>query len=126
MTRALPEWIGKTPDSAIPPRVSVRLFEKAGKKCQHCQRPLFGGDKWQVDHIIALVNGGENREGNLQVLCDWCHKKKTAGDVAVKSKTYRVKAKHLAKARAKGRALPGTKASGIRKRMNGDVERWEE
>lgn len=28
------------------------------------------------------------------------------------------------KAQIKGRPLPGTKASGVRKRMNGNVERW--
>jgi len=95
MTRTVPEWIGKSPDSAIPPRVKVRLFEKAKGKCECCTRRIGAGDKWDADHIVALVNGGENRETNLQVLCSWCHKAKTKQDVKAKSKTAKVKAKHL-------------------------------
>ncbi len=95
MTRTVPEWIGSSPDSAIPPRVKLRLFEKAGGKCECCGRKLYPGDKYQFDHIIAIINGGENREKNLQVLCDWCHKSKTKQDVKSKSKTAKVKAKHL-------------------------------
>lgn len=95
MSRAVPEWIGATPDTAIPPRVRVRVFDRAGKACQMCSRPIRGGDGWQADHIVALKNGGENREANLQCLCEWCHKAKTAGDVAEKSRVYRKRAKDL-------------------------------
>ena len=49
----------------------------------------------QADHIVALVNGGENRERNLRCLCSWCHKNKTADDVAEKAKTAAVRKKHL-------------------------------
>jgi 5-methylcytosine-specific restriction protein A len=33
------------------------------------------------DHIVALVNGGEDNEGNLQSLCEDCHRIKTAKDL---------------------------------------------
>lgn len=32
----------------------------------------------QVDHIIAKSEGGTDDESNLQLLCDPCHRKKTA------------------------------------------------
>ena len=35
----------------------------------------------QVDHIVALVNGGEDHADNRQALCDECHKAKTRRDL---------------------------------------------
>ena len=32
----------------------------------------------QVDHIVALADGGEDERANIQLLCRECHKKKTA------------------------------------------------
>ena len=78
MPRALPEWIGKTPDSPIPPRVRLRVYFGASGRCQGpCERIIPAGEKWECDYIISLVNGGEHRESNLQVLCKWCHGRET-------------------------------------------------
>lgn len=93
--RSTEEWRGATPDSTIPPRVRLRLFERSSGRCQSCTRKIAPGDSWQADHVVALVNGGANAESNLQVLCGWCHKAKTAGDVAEKASTARIRAKHL-------------------------------
>ena len=94
MTRALPEWIGKHDDQAIPPAVRVRIFERFKATCPKCTRKMEPG-KWQMDHIKALINGGEHRETNLWPLCTSpCHSQKTKADVAEKSKNYRVRAKH--------------------------------
>jgi 5-methylcytosine-specific restriction protein A len=35
----------------------------------------------ELDHIIALVNGGTNDEDNFQGLCRPCHVEKTAADL---------------------------------------------
>lgn len=93
--RSTEEWIGATPDTAIPPRVKVRVLLKHDGYCAKCNRRLMIG-KWDCDHITALANGGENRESNLQPLCiSPCHSDKTKADVAEKSKVARVRAKHL-------------------------------
>ena len=34
----------------------------------------------ELDHIVALMNGGSNEPSNLQGLCTECHKVKTAAD----------------------------------------------
>ena len=84
MSRSTAEWIGKTDDSAIPPRVRLRVFERAGGRCQgECGRILTPADKWQADHVTALINGGANRESNLRCICDWCHKLKKRMDGSV-------------------------------------------
>ncbi|MCA1297998.1 HNH endonuclease [Stappia indica] len=91
--RSVPEWIGKTPDTAAPARVRLRVFQQAGGKCHVCTRKITASDGWDLDHVKALINGGENRESNLAPICDWCHPPKTKADVATKSKTYRMAAK---------------------------------
>lgn len=40
--------------------------------------PTFAGE---VDHIKALINGGEDSMSNLQLLCSKCHKEKTKEDL---------------------------------------------
>jgi hypothetical protein len=43
------------------------------------EKPMF-----EVDHIVAIVNGGgEFDHNNLQVLCHECHKKKTKSDMQI-------------------------------------------
>ena len=93
--RAPKEWIGKTPDTAVPPHVQLRVYLRFNGICPKCTRKLVRG-QWQCDHVIALVNGGENRERNLQPLCTSpCHSQKTKADVAEKSRTYRKRAAHV-------------------------------
>jgi len=96
MSRSLPEWIGATDDTPVPPRVRLRVFQRAGGSCQGTcgNRRLMPGDHWECDHTIALVNGGQNRESNLSVKCEWCHPAKTASDVAEKSATYKRALRH--------------------------------
>lgn len=95
--RSVEEWIGATPDTAIPRRVRIRVWERAEGRCQAgCGRKLRPAvDGWDLDHRVALVNGGEHRERNLQVACSWCHRAKTAEDVAEKAVVARKKRKHL-------------------------------
>lgn len=95
MARPVPEWIGKTHASDIPSRVRARVFERAGGICHLTGRKIRAGEAWDCDHIIALINGGEHRENNLAPALRDKHREKTAEDVALKSKTARVRAKHL-------------------------------
>lgn len=94
--RTLPEWIGASPDSAIPPRVRVRIFDSYGGRCQcGCNRLIRPGEAWDCEDTIALVNGGERRESNLKPWLTAHHKMKTRRDVAEKSRVYRKRANHL-------------------------------
>ncbi len=95
MARTVDEWIGKTDDSVPPPRVRLRVFEAYQGRCYRSGRKIMAGDKWQLDHIKAIINGGENRESNLAPILDDAHKVKTREDLDEKSKVYRTRAKHL-------------------------------
>jgi 5-methylcytosine-specific restriction enzyme A len=123
--RNVEEWIGKTDDQAIPPRVRLRVFERTSGNCAECTRRLQPGG-WACDHIVALVNGGQHRESNLRALCNEpCHSSKTAQDVAEKSKVRRKRAKHVGIKRS-GRKIPGSVGTGIRKPINGPAYRVSE
>lgn len=92
--RSLPEWIGKTDDEPVPPRVRARVFLRFDGRCQECGVKIRG-KRWICDHRQALINGGENRENNLGPIHEACDKTKTASDVAIKSKVARVRNAHL-------------------------------
>lgn len=123
--RTLPEWIGKSDDARPPARVRLRVFQHHNGICHISKRKIRPGEPWDLEHVIAIINGGENRESNMApALRGKSHNEKTARDVAEKSRTYRKRKSNYGIKTTKGRPLPGTRASGIRKRMNGAVERW--
>lgn len=122
MTRALPEWRGRTSDTPVPPRVKLRVFERANGCCQKCSRPLRPGH-WDTDHRKAIINDGENRETNLQALCDDpCHPTKTKADVAEKSRTYERKLSHVG-IKSKGRSFATNRNGPFKRRMSGEIVR---
>jgi 5-methylcytosine-specific restriction protein A len=122
MARTAPEWIGKTDDTPVPPRVRVRIFERDGGRCQcGCGRKILVGESWQTDHRVALINDGENRESNLHTVLTAHHKQKTKLDVAEKSKVYERKRKHLGLKQCS--KLPCGRDSPFKKKISGEVVR---
>jgi len=95
MPREVDEWVGKTPDTAIPIRVKLRVLAKFNGKCAETKTKIRAGDEWDCDHIKPLWAGGENRETNLQPLLKEPHKEKTAKEAGERSKADRLRAKHL-------------------------------
>ena len=95
MSRSVELWVGKTDDAKVPPRVRARIFEREGGRCWISGRKIMPGDLWDLDHKVALINGGRHAEDNLFPALRDKHREKTADDVALKSKVARVRAKHL-------------------------------
>lgn len=121
--RSVSEWIGATPDTAIPPRVRLRVFEAHGGVCHISGRKIRAGEKWEADHVIAVINGGENRESNLAPALSDKHKAKTRADVRQKADTARKRQKHLGIKTDSGRKLQSRGFDKTRrKKMNGTVE----
>ena len=112
------EWIGASPDSAIPSRVKLRVFERHGGICHISGRKIRPGDEWDCDHVQALCNGGENRETNLAPALREHHREKTAGDVRQRAKDDRVRKKHLGLHKPKT-VMPGSRASKWKKKADG-------
>jgi 5-methylcytosine-specific restriction protein A len=98
--RTVKEWIGASDDTKAPPRVRQRVFDREGGKCHICQLKIEN-KKWALDHVQALINGGENRETNLRPVHVKCHAEKTAEDVRLKAKVAQVRGKHTGAIRPK-------------------------
>ncbi|MDO8986082.1 HNH endonuclease [Cypionkella sp.] len=122
MSRAVEEWVGKTDDTAIPPRVKLRVFETHGGICYLTKRKILPGDDWDCDHVLALCNGGENRESNLSPAIRSAHRAKTVSDVKKRAKTDRVRKKHLGLHKPK-HIMPGSKDSKWKKPLHGPAVR---
>lgn len=120
MTRAVPEWVGRSDDSPIPDRVKLRVFLRHNGICQcGCGRKIVA-ERWECDHRVALVNGGNNSEANLVPLLAEHHKTKTHADVTEKSITYRKRKAHYGIKQSRN-PMPGSKASKWKKTVSGQV-----
>jgi 5-methylcytosine-specific restriction protein A len=94
--RSVSEWVGANADSPIPKHVKARILLAYEGKCYRTGHKFRPGDRIEFDHIIALCNGGENRERNIApILGGKVHQAKTAADVGERAKTRRIQLKHL-------------------------------
>src|SRR5262245_5113897 len=120
--RSTLEWIGKTDDAQPPDRVRMRVFVHYKGRCQcGCDRLIYVGEPWELEHRIALINGGQNIESNLIPLLREHHKSKTKTDLARKAKIYAIQKRHYGVRKPRGQPMPGTKASGWKKKLSGEV-----
>jgi 5-methylcytosine-specific restriction protein A len=124
LMRSVDEWVGKTDDSPVPPRVRLRVFERHGGICHISGRQIRPGEKWEVEHVVALANGGSHCESNLAPALVGPHRQKTAQDRKIKAKNDRIRKVRLG-IRGKSK-LPGGRDSPFKKKMNGTVVRRDE
>ena len=107
---------------SMTPQRKAKVFAAHDGICHICGMKVRGD--WDADHIIALENGGSDDDDNLAPACKSCHSDKTPGDHADAARARRRYTKHVAGVRGpKGRPMPGTKASGWKKKINGEVVR---
>jgi 5-methylcytosine-specific restriction endonuclease McrA len=104
--RSNDEWIGATDDAHVPPRVRLRILNFFDGCCYLSGRKIRPGEAWDLEHIVALCNGGLHRESNLAPALVIPHREKTKADRALKAKDDRVRKKHLGIGRKK-RTIPG-------------------
>ena len=108
------------------PKTKVLAFKRAGGRCEKCGNKILAANgPVQYDHIVPAAIGGDNSIDNCQVLCKRpCHDLKThKTDVPEIARTERIIKKNAGAKKRKGPPMPGTKASGLKKHMDGRVER---
>lgn len=106
----------------FPAKVKAAAFQRANGNCEGCGAKLYPG-KYRYDHDLPDWLGGEPTLENCRVKCDGCDKPKTAADQTRIAKTKRQHLNHIGAKSRKGRPLPGSRASGLSKRMDGRVVR---
>lgn len=68
--------------------VEVRAaFLRQHPLCLHCQREGRATPATEVDHVVALVNGGGDVDSNKQPLCKEHHMAKTREDLGHKPRS---------------------------------------
>ena len=95
MPREVPTWIGRNLDAMPGKLVRDRLSRKQDDCCANCRKRFGPKSRAHCDHILALIDGGENRESNLQMLCVDCHKAKTRDEAAARKHTRDIRASHI-------------------------------
>lgn len=115
MARSVPEWIGKTDDSMPDIHVLLRLYAAQNGICA-CGCGLvmnLDRDEIDCDHKVPLRDGGENREGNLQLLFRKHHRVKTSAENVARGKERQHKAKAFTAIRARKSKLKSAPFGGF-------------
>ena len=92
--RAVEEWIGQTPDTPLPDRVLLRIWDRQGGRCAKSGVKLYAG-YYIKEHVIPLWRGGENRESNIKLYAVEESTKKTKVEAGERAKINRMKKKHI-------------------------------
>lgn len=126
--RAVPEWIGKRPESMPGQIVLLRLYAKQNGLCAcGCGRVMnFERDVIDCDHKVALIDDGENRESNLQLMLQEHHRGKTRDENIARGEERRHKAKAFASLRKPKLTGPGFRKAAPQRRASKPIpEKFE-
>lgn len=103
-------------------RQRVKLFDSHGGICCLCKTKIQAGDPWIDEHIDPLAISGDNDLANRGPAHVACANEKTKKDQKDIAKVYRIRANHLG-VKKRGRPIPGSKASGWKRKFDGTVVR---
>lgn len=100
--------VGTTKRKAMSPTRRLRIYEAHKGVCVTCQRKINPGEKWFIEHVIALELGGPDTDDNCRPAHYACKAVKDADDH-----------KRAAKAKRAKKAALGIKADGPKLQSRG-------
>lgn len=123
--RPVKEWIGRRPESMPGQLVLLRLYAKQNGLCAcGCGIVMnLNRDQVDCDHRLALIDGGENRESNLQLMLRKHHRAKTSTENTQRAEGRRHQAKAFAKPKTSMRGQGFRKAEPQR-RATRPINKW--
>ncbi len=100
-----------TPRKAMSPMRRLRIWEEHKGVCVLCKHKIDGvREKWTVEHLVALVLGGPDTDGNCGPAHEGCRRIKDKVDVTAGAKAKRRKMRHLGiKKPSSFRKIPGVR-----------------
>ena len=102
-------------------RTRLDKWNRAKGHCEDCGIDLRGR---HAEYHHASFDRSDNSFDNCRLLCQPCHTGITRERAPLLAKSNRIRERIASIKRVSGRPLPGTRRSGIRKRMNRTVEKW--
>lgn len=102
--------------------VKLLAWNRCNGYCEGCTGKLYP-TKYEFHHTKEDTFGGEPILENCTVLCTACHANITGKQAKVIAKSNRVRNKFLGIKTRKSRPIPGSRASGLRKKLDGTVEK---
>lgn len=102
------------------PKTKYLAWERANGHCEICGIKIYPGNGPIFDHIVVAAHGGSNDPSNCSVKCRNCDRTKTRSDVSRIAKSRRVQRKHIGIKKGSARPIPGSKASGWKRKMSGE------
>lgn len=115
--RSWPEWIGSTPDAAIPAKVRARIVLVWGMVCHITGAPIIG-ERPEFEHVVPLHAGGANREGNIRPVSKRAHKAKSAEEITRKAKADAQRRAAVVKREPKRRIASPPKAERVTTKLD--------
>lgn len=108
----------------ISPSERVAIFHRFGGECHLCGERIGLSERWDVEHVIPLEMGGDEAKGsaNLKPAHVNCHKTKSSVDAWQLAKAKRNEARHIGADKPRS-VIPGSKASGWKRKIDGTLER---
>ena len=120
-------WEPLDPRSKLTRKQIATLFLAQDGLCPLCGQKLHTKGHLPVqfidEHLQPRWQGGSENIDNRALVCRPCATEKTAAEAPVRAKGLRVRDSFIGAKKSKSRPIPGSKASGLRKRMDGTVER---
>jgi len=82
---------------SISKAMRVRIFDAASGVCHLCKLPINAtrGEKWHVEHVKPLWEGGSDDESNMAPAHVDCHATKSSEEAAPRAKGTRQRASHI-------------------------------
>jgi len=112
---------------SLTPKQRAQLFLSADGKCCLCGGRIDGArERWIVEHLVPLADGGTNDIDNLAPAHEACAKPKTAREATGRARLKRAGMRHLGVKPRKSRPMPGSRASGWKKPMHGPAHRRDD
>jgi len=118
------QYLTPTPRRPMNKSRRTKIFLSRGGVCWRCRVQIRAhAEDWFIEHPECLELGGSDNDADLWPAHVKCKPEKDAEDAAKIAERNSSIDKHCADRPRRSRPMPGTKASGLKRRMDGSVVR---